>query len=351
MRAFGLAVFIAVTFTVAAFSQQSQYEEQIDVNAVLLDVVVTDAKGNQMLGLAKEDFVVTEDGVPQEIDSIDYFTHRRLLDQREELAPFKVERVREERYFVFFFDRPNDPGSLFDQLTMARESVRRFIRDEMRASDLVAVAGHDVRLKVYSDFTSDKDVLEKALHDAARFGPGLTKPATAEGISILRHVDAARMMSETGTAYDAIATLADALRPVRARKNLVLFSPGMADHHEIVRDGMLVNRSPNYETMLRSLNAANVSVYGVQIQRNVDTTPMFHQRLGEMAEDTGGKYYQFNTSFLPALERIENANSGYYLLTYRSRHPKGAKGYQKVEVKVNNPEFRVVARSGYQFGS
>src|SRR5688500_17374271 len=76
-------------------AQAPQYGERIDVNAVLLDVIVTDRKGNHILGLGPDDFIVKENGVEQTIDSVDYFTNRRLLDQREEQAVFKVERVRD----------------------------------------------------------------------------------------------------------------------------------------------------------------------------------------------------------------------------------------------------------------
>ena len=53
----------------------------------------------------------------RQIDSVDYFTNRRLLDAREENAPFKVERIREDRYFIFFFDKPATRGAAVDQLT------------------------------------------------------------------------------------------------------------------------------------------------------------------------------------------------------------------------------------------
>src|SRR6266550_694047 len=85
-----------------AQQQSPPYGEKVDVNLVLLDAVVTDARGNQILGLDKNDFVVKENGVPQDIDSVDYFTNRRLLSSPESKAAFKVERVHEQRYFIFF---------------------------------------------------------------------------------------------------------------------------------------------------------------------------------------------------------------------------------------------------------
>lgn len=340
--------FLALTISAAA--QQQPFQEKIDVNAVLLDVVVTDARGNQMLGLGKDDFIVKENGVRQEIDSVDYLTNRTLLTTTEQAAPFKVERVKENRYLVFFFDKPTDPGVLFDQLTVAREAAKDFIDDEMQPTDRIAILGHDTRLKIYSDFTSDKKQLKAALNDATRFSNGILKAPSTEGPSILNNIDTDAVMNRTGTVYEAIDLLADSLKSIPARKNLVLFSPGIMDHEEALHASeMLFVRSSKLDPMLESLNGANVSVYGVQLQRNAAPNPIFHQRLMEMADTTGGRYFQFNTNFKSPLRQIENANSGYYLITYRSRHPKGDHGYQKVDVSVKNPEFKVVSRAGYQY--
>jgi VWFA-related protein len=352
-----LTILALLALSLPAFSQTErisetppQYGEQIDVNAVLLDVIVTDPKGNHILGLGPDDFIIKENGVQQTVDSVDYFTNRRLLTQREEQAPFKVERVREERYFIFFFDKPSDPAVLFDQLTQAREAVKTFLKTEMKETDLVAIVGHDVRLKVYSDFTNDRQQLERALNDASRFGRGTTTPPAGDGPSILRSANAKELVNRTGTVYQALDLLADSLRPIRARKNLVLFSPGIADREEQVFAGLLSSRSRYFDPALESLNAANVSVYGVQLQQNVDSTPLFHQRLDELSSSTGGRYFRLNVSFKPALEQIEHTNNGYYLVTYRSPHAKGESGFQKVKVELKNRDFKVVARSGYSYG-
>jgi VWFA-related protein len=350
-------ILVMLTLGLPAFAQEQvlvqppQYGEQIDVNAVLLDVIVTDRKGNHILGLGPEDFIVKENGVVQTVDSVDYFTNRRLLDQREEAAPFKVERVREERYFIFFFDKPWSPSGLFDELTNARESVKTFLDREMKETDLVAIVGHDSRLKVYSDFTNDKKQLVRALNESTRFGRGLLDAPAGDGPSILRNADKSDLMNGTGTVYQALDLLADSLRPIRARKNLVLFSPGIADNEEQPFGDLLMNRSRYLDPALQSLNAANVSVYGVQLRRDVDMSPVFHQRLDELSASTGGQYFRINISFNPALEKIENTNNGYYLVTYRSPHAKGETGFQKVDVDVKNREFKVVARAGYEFGS
>src|SRR4051794_19191175 len=92
-------------------AQQTQpFKEKLDVNLVLLDAVVTDARGNQILGLGKDDFIVRENGVAQPVDSVEYFTTRKLLDSAEKNAAFNVERVHDERYLVLFFDKPETPA-------------------------------------------------------------------------------------------------------------------------------------------------------------------------------------------------------------------------------------------------
>lgn len=337
-----------IALAIPAFAQQQPgFREEIDVNAVLLDVIVTDSRGNQILGLGPEDFVIKENGVVQPVDTVDYFTNRRLLEAREEQAPFKVERVREDRYFIFFFDKPSDPGVLFDQVIQAREAVTDFVKNEMKDTDHVAIVGHDFRLKVYSDFTTDKKQLEEALKQATKFGKGLNKAPAGDGPSILRNIED---IDDSGTVYEALDILADSVRSIRARKNLVLFSPGIIARDETIRGELLLTRSRYLEPMLQSLNAANVSVYPVQLQRDVTATSFFHQRLSEVADSTGGQYFQFVTNFRAPVNRIENVSSGYYLVTYRSKHPKGETGFQKVDVSLRNPEFRVVARSGYQYG-
>ena len=43
---------------------QGEFGEKLNVHEVLLDVLVTDARGHVIVGLGKDDFVVREDGKP-----------------------------------------------------------------------------------------------------------------------------------------------------------------------------------------------------------------------------------------------------------------------------------------------
>jgi VWFA-related protein len=344
------APFLLWSWTAVA-QQPPRFREKVDVNVVLLDAIVTDSKGQQILGLDQKDFVVKENGVEQTLDTADYFTNRQLLNAQETNAPFKVERTQQARYFVFFFDKP-EGSALWDRLASARKATRDFIEKQMKPGDLIAVVGHDVRLKVYSDFTSDKQQLLAAVDEVGRFGKGLTSRGAAEGPSILRSVNPDEMMSGSGTVYEGLDVLGQALRSIPARKNLFLFSAGIYERGQEIRNGLIMTQSRYYEPMIESLNSANVTVYAMNLQRNDGgDMPAIHQTLEQIAADTSGDYYRHPVSFEPLLKIVEKLNNGYYLLTYRSNHPQRSSGFQRVEVSIRSqPQLRVKAREGYAYG-
>jgi VWFA-related protein len=351
-RFFTLLILAAAPLLAQQPSQNSQsFGERVDVNLVQLDAIVTDSRGNQMLGLGKDDFVVRENGQPQTVDSVDYFTNRRLINAPESAAAFKVERVHEERYLVFFFDKATGDAGSQGEMIRARSDVARFVDDRLRPEDRIAVAGHDVRLKVYTDFTSDKAQIRRALNDATAYGLGIrSKDASSSGTSLLRNMDIDRMINKTGTVYEALDLLGDALRPIRARKDVVLFSNGIIGPDEEVRGGIVMSRSRYYDPMIESLNSADVTLYPVSLQSGIDVPEFVHQNLASMASDTNGQYYRLHTSYTTPLRQIEKQTAGYYLISYYTKKRPGEHGFQKVNVALRNPEFKVTSRSGYLYG-
>ncbi|HEV7488713.1 MAG TPA: VWA domain-containing protein [Thermoanaerobaculia bacterium] len=350
--------FLALLILAAAplLAQQPQqnsqpFGEKVDVNLVQLDAIVTDSRGNQMLGLDKDDFIVRENGQQQTVDTVDYFTNRRLITEPEAAAKFKVERLHDDRYLIFFFDKITaDMGSQAEMIR-ARSDAMRFLEDHLRAEDKVAVVGHDVRLKVYTDFTSDKAQIRRAMNDATRYGLGIrTKNAASTGPSLLRNMDLDRMMNGTGYVYEALDLLGDALRPIRARKDVILFSNGIVGPDEDVRGGVVLNRSRYYEPMIESLNSADVTLYPISLQNGMDVPEFVHQNLASMASDTNGQYFRLHTSYISPLNQIEKKTAGYYLISYYTKKRPGEHGFQKVDVALRNPEFKVSARSGYSYG-
>jgi VWFA-related protein len=219
----------------------------------------------------------------------------------------------------------------------------------MKPTDFAAVVAHDMRLKVYSDFTNDKRQLERAVDQTATFGLGLSQSNAAPGApSILRN-DGSRLRDETGTVYEGLQLLGEELRPIHARKEIALFSVGIVEPGEEIRNGLVISSSRYYDPMIRALNRADVTVYPISLLDNPDQPPFVHQTLERIAADSNGQYFRYNTSFGPALRQIDRLSTGYYLISYYTK-ARGGSGYQKVNVAVKNPEFRVRARQGYSYG-
>jgi VWFA-related protein len=333
---------------VSGFAQQPNVSEKVDVNLVLIDATVTDVTGHHILGLDKNDFVVTENGKPVAVDTVDYFTNRQAVDTREDKAAYKVDRVRDDRYFIFFFDKPED-NQLFADVTRARMAVSKFIDQRMKPGDQAAIVAHDFRLKVYCDFTDNKKQLKAAVDLAATHALGLAgATGTPDLPSIMRNIDKGKMLKHTGTVYEAIETLADSLRPIHARKELVIFTPGILANDEEVHGPIALNESRYYRPMIQALNGANVTVYPTNL--TLDAPEVAHQTLTRLAHETGGEYFRLNVGFDTPLKKVEGETSGYYLIAYYSPHAPGEKGFQKVSVALKNPEFKVKSREGYSFG-
>jgi VWFA-related protein len=101
---------------------------------------------------------------------------------------------------------------------------------------------------------------------------------------------------------------------------------------------------------MQALNDNNVAAYTVDLTP-LQTQHVMSDSMNQLAEETGGRYFFNFTNFLTPLAQIADENNGYYLLSYQSRHPQGESGYQKVQVRTKNSQFRVKTREGYIYGS
>lgn len=330
---------------------QGQFEEKVDVKEVLLDVLVTDRQGNVIVGLDKSDFQVTEDGKPVELTGVTFYSNRRLVEASDELTKRGVtaDQVPEDRYFVLFFvDSP-----LMSQQLDAGRRAREWVKTGLLRNDWVAVVSYDSKLKVHEDFTRDRKALDQGIADAVKGKeddgnwPSRIKEGTGPSLraGLPRGED---LRDKTVTPYDAVRLVADATGSITGRKNLLLFTSGFPAKTNTF--GQYQPDQRRYPGMSRALNDSNVAVYPIDLSP-AGTENTLSDFMNQLANDTGGRYYFNFTNFTTPLEQIASENSGYYLLSYRSEKPAGATGFQEVRVKATNPEFRIRARKGYDYGS
>lgn len=325
------------------------FEGLVEVSEVLLDVLATDAEGEVVLGLGKDDFIVEENGQEVALTGVSYYTTRYETTEGEETPS--------SRYFVFFFHTQwhlkSAAGNLMRQQLRAGLESRRWLEEEMLPSDWVAVVGYNSKLRLYQDFTQDREALVKAFRAAAASKKpdsdvrlGRRSPGSTE-LSILRRLPSGRELKKKVTnVYQALGQVAEAIGYVVGRKNLLMFTVGFGNE---VRFGDAEADPRFYPQLETQLNDHNVAVYPI------DTSPAGRGSrqtdfLTRLAEDTGGAYHEDFYGFIHPLRDIGGDSYAYYVLSYQSEHPAGEIGYQRIEVKARDEAIQVRARKGYRYG-
>lgn len=336
---------------------QAEFQGKVDVNEVLLDVLVTDASGNVIVGLDKNDFMVKENGKPVTLTGVTFYSNRRLLESTPKLAKQGVstDQTTEDRYFVLFFEDQKDtaqeaPKLLTQQLEAAKRA-RGWVDGELLPNDWVAVVSYDTRLKVQQDFTHDRRLLVEAIGDAMEAkDPEGNFPSriNTKGPSLLAGLPkGTELRDKTPNVYEAMQQIARSAGNIRGRKNLLLFTFGLPGRENTF--GSFVPDDRYFNPTVRILNNNNVAVYSLDL-----TPPAVEHTLSDslnlLSKDTGGRYFFNVTNFSTPLDQMAKENNGYYLLSYESTQPAGKSGFQEVEVKTSNPELRLKSRKGYEYG-
>ena len=139
---------------------------RVSSRLVLVDVVVTDKHGQPVLGLKPTDFTVTEKGKPQKISVFTPPNQPSANPPARTLAPGVYSNRPEYRApggrppTVILLDAANTP--LAEQ-TNARTQMLKWVIDEYRPGDRVAIFALSSKLVLLSDFTDDPQVLLSVL--------------------------------------------------------------------------------------------------------------------------------------------------------------------------------------------
>lgn len=191
---------------------------KIDTNLVTVPVIASSRSGSYIADLKKEEFKLSEDGVPQEIAFLASVN-----------APF---------HLVLLLDTSN---STEEKLPQIQRAAMAFL-EELGPNDKVKVVSFDGQLHDWNDFTSDKNVLRNA-------------------ISKTRKGDNTRV-------YDAVQLALDSLRRIQQRKAIVIFTDGM-DYHSV---------SSSFESTLRDLDESGVIVYPIRFETRAETERLARQQ-------------------------------------------------------------------------
>ena len=281
------------------------------IREVRVPVTVLDKKGNFVKGLSASDFRVFEDKQPVAFDFIG-----------------EVEKL--ERLPVYVGVLMDTSPSTAGKLKFQQEAALNFIYTVTRArKDQVAFATFDDEINLRQDFTSNLDLLNRAVSS-------VKKPGTQTAL------------------YDAVWQFCDQkMRNIGGgRRALVIITDG-EDTYSRAELADAIDIAQRTDTIIFALSTkggfAGSTVPGVEAGTVKDSED---KQLTRLAEETGGR--AFFTGDMLALERafkkVGDELRSQYLITYKPLNGNYDGSYRRIEVRLasDGDGLKVRAKRGYR---
>jgi VWFA-related protein len=350
---------------------------RVNTRLIVQTVSVTDKDGNAVEGLTAKDFIVTEDGQPQDVAFVEF---HRLGGASAPLPPVNTvpggratvetvppptqteiatpppgdSRFRDRRLLILYFDLTATPPA--DQMR-AFQAAQKFIGSQMETADVVALmtfGGGAVR--VVQDFTDDRarllEVIDTLIFGEDKDGDGVRDaPDTS---SAFGQNDAEFNIFNTDRQLSALQTAVTMLRPLPERKALVYFASNLR-----------LNGTDNNAQLRATTNAAiraNVSIFPVDARGLVAEAPlgdatrqspggvgMFSGRLAEtamtrfqrsqdtlyaLAKDTGGTPLFDNNDLSVGIVQAAQRQTSYYIIGYYSTRTAADGRFRRIRISL-----------------
>ncbi|HEY3706469.1 MAG TPA: VWA domain-containing protein [Terracidiphilus sp.] len=346
------------------------------VRRVPVDVVVLDKNGNPVQGLKKADFLVKEDGNPQQILSFDTYDGSRPdfippatpslpantflnLPQAPERGPL----------YILYYDMVNTPPA--DQELFRRELLK-FI-DHAQAGTRIALFVNAQGLHLLQGFTSDHSLIREA---ALKKGPGPHIPSV-----FLYGENYGR--ADVGGCLSNLTFISEYMSGIPGRKNLIWLSsifpipvsptltnsstafagggppsfsvgagggPQVLDLTELERE----NIEHTYAAMMRSqialypVDARGVTGAATENSHEAANAMIDHQNMDVIASATGGRAFYGSNTESTLIDRAIQHGESYYTLSYAPTNMKYDDSERRIQVTLTRKgDYRLTYRRVY----
>jgi VWFA-related protein len=315
-----------------------RYQERVDVERVIVDVRVLDRAGQPVIGLGAGDFRVKIGGKPLGVQSIlwvggDDSPDAALPGNAADVTASRDEEPR-GRLIVFLFQKDLEPSRIVGLMRMLVEA-QGFL-DGLTPNDRVAILSFDSHLKVWVDFTDDRDRLRRVLKRGILFEDPEPTPE-APALSLLKRLDPSDAR-RTYTIEEALHAIADALHDLPGSKSLVLIGHGFGRF-----SWTGVSMEHGYSEARKALVAARTSVFSLDVT-NADYHSL-EAGLQLVSSQTGGFFARTHLFVEQAMRRLAGALAGYYVLFVEP--PDVGRGSHKIEVDLIGTDATVLARDNF----
>jgi VWFA-related protein len=337
---------------------------------IVQTISVKDKSGKPIAGLTARDFVVTENGQPQQIAFVEYqpldsapaspsvpmTTVEPVTDTGVSIPLPGDVRYRGRRLVVLYFDLLNMP--FFDQIRVF-SSADDYISTLLRPPDMVAVmVFQDGRVRLRQDFTDDRGALRAVIRDlmtAADEGNTGVKVTWDSGGAFGEDDDTFNLFS-TDRQLAALQTAVTGLAPLPEVKTLIYLGSGLR-----------LNGADNQAQLRATVNAAvrsNVTINPIDTRGLVATPPlgdatrpspggvgMFSGSLAEaatirqqqsqdsyyaLAKDTGGRAMFDSNDLSLGMAQAAQAVTGYYMIGFYTSNTATDGRFRRVRITLGS---------------
>jgi VWFA-related protein len=390
---------LAAAFAVAPLHSQAPATDskrvgpaiRVETRVVVLDVVVTNHKGETIPDLRQKDFYIEEDGRPQNLSAFDEHS-------RHNARPLNLPALPPNVYTNMQAVNPSDSVNvlLIDMLNTypwfqkaVCDQAIKYLKTVPPGTRLAIFTLNTQQLRLARGFTTDFSSLYVALDDKksgiipesswlnttpsrhAAEMDGLkamimmqASPAAVGAVKeYLGEETAFRTGNRSELTLQAFQHLARYLSGIPARKNVIWFADTFPISFAPEDKIHTARHQEHVQQTSDMLTAAQVAIYPVSARGligdgsfdiPVDTqAEMLHEfantqiAMETLAQETGGRAF-YNTNGLDAaMAKAIDEGSHYYTLAYAPTNTKTDGKYRRIEVKLSNRDYKLSYRRGY----
>jgi VWFA-related protein len=382
---------IAPLLLLLALAAPAQVGEKITVSVIEVPVTVVDRDGNPVRGLTAANFAVFDDGKPRAlagVEEVDFGGAR----SESAIAPINPAA---RRSFMLLFDLGFSTPAM---LSRAQEAARRFVRETVKPRDLVAVGSisPEQGFRLLTAFTTDRDLVAAALAEPVSFhGSDPLQLAASEPV-LMQSTETPRSIghplrvgeeavrssrnpvssrppdafaaSRIAKEIDSLSALAEMLRAVPGRKQIVFLSEGFDPEYVRGRDARGLGRVNDLDPDTRYGNSASmkliramaetfrasdsvlhaIDIRGVRVQNDIGGARISSDDgLFLLARPTGGEVFHNSNDLGREFDTMLKRQDVVYVVAFQAPAAKNGRLHDLQVRLVNVPGARASYRSGY----
>jgi VWFA-related protein len=338
-----------------------------NARAVVLDVVVTDAKGHVVHGLQKSDFHLVEDGQPQTLNSFHEHTFTATgAVQPPQLPPNGftnfVPSGSSDAYTVILIDAVDNTPQV---QSYVRSQLIDFMKNIPAGNPVAIFQLESTGMRLIQGFSADPAVLLQAAESKR---DSIALPL----IPIGQRGYVAHLVRQD-TLNHGLQSMGRYLAGFPGRKNLIWFSGSIPrtywggdlgspfpDAEDFVSeianatDALTLSRVAVYPIDARGLetdpafSAANGRMPSINSSTNFNTRRFFdHSDIEDVADRTGGKAFYNTNGLKQAMAEVLESGSNFYTIAYTPTNKKWNGSYRNIKIETSQPGLHLEYRRGY----